>query len=147
MSGKAERLLPWAWAGLGAAVTTIIALNVDIGESQKLAIIQSIISVASIFIGFLGTALAIVLSFFDREIFRKLASKQTDKKLIRYILDPIYGLFSTVVICMTMLIWTDETVFIATSTLLGFSIAYSLAAMTRINRPIQNILDSVRNNE
>ncbi|MEM6394559.1 MAG: hypothetical protein AAF797_17465 [Planctomycetota bacterium] len=122
--------------------------SVAVDQSAYLAALGAVVSVTSIFAGFLGTATAIVVSFFDREIFRRLAAHDLDRTLVQFMLRAVYGLTAASVISIALMIVDKESsIAVILLGLLGFACVFSVLAMHRVLVPLKRILDDVRRND
>ena len=138
-----EKWYPFALAWPGMVLAVAIALYGDFTEGQRLAILQSVISVAAILLGFLGTILALVVSFSDREVYKRLAARGFGNVLLGYLLKPMYGLFVVVILSLALLIWPSGWMAMSCVAGLGFAGTYAVLAIHRIKRPLWNLVQSV----
>lgn len=141
MTGTCERWYPYWLALPGPVITLLVARYIEFDEAHKLAILQSIISVAAILIGFLGTALAIVTSFMHREIMLRLAALGQIKVMVHFFTQPMYGLFITLIMSVGLLVWDDGWQAYVFVGILGYAAVFSLLCIQRLHLPLKNIVE------
>jgi len=142
VSGRFERWYPFYFCWLGGIVALLLWRHVDLEDDQRLALLQSLISAAAILSGFMGTALTVVLGFSDRRIMRLLRQYGHDVLLVRFMYTSIVGLL-LVVACSLLAIctpWKSSCLDYFLAFLLGTSVGFSVLALVRLHRPLQNIL-------
>lgn len=144
MSGTTEKRIPW-WGGfIGAIAALLIAKNVNISDEKAMAILQSLGTFASIMIGFMATALTIVLSFSDRPLFRRLANDLLHKRLFGFMGGSIYGAFGVVVFSVVLLFNCSPGVLtFSVATALGFCVGFSITAAYMVKYPIQKLIENL----
>lgn len=147
MNRTIEKIYPWVAALLGTVAIDFADLQMDITKAERSDILQAITGIASILAGFLGTALSIVISFFDRSIFRRIQHNNADKDLVNYILSSIVSLVLLSVTCILLMIWDEASRLNSVSTYaFSFLIISSTLTTYRIYSPVKTIVHDVRTN-
>lgn len=144
-----ERWYPTLLAPIGVIVVLFIRQHFHFSLEQRMSIFNAAISIATIFFGFVGTALAIVLSFVHHRIFRRLTDRRQDELLISYMTTPLYGCSAVIMCSLTMIgFWGRSREFdSACLAMFGFSAFHVTLALWRLQNPIATLVRVVGEEE
>lgn len=145
MTGTTERRYPLALSWLGGLAALACQHYYQFDIDRKMAFLSSIISVASIFIGFLATVLAIMMSFYGHRIFKSLRATGHKKHLITFMLEPIYSLSVMVVLALvlTLFIHMNRVLDLVVVFLLGSAGMHAALCLVRLNGPLRLLIDKL----
>lgn len=130
---------------LGAAAVLVARRYLKVSETERLAVLSSIITAASIIFGFIGTVMTILATFFDKRVMKNLAALGAHRNLLRYFMHSLYAL--CVVIGISLLLtfsywrnWWGDTVMLA---ILGTSVAYGILSIMRLRKPLLQLAEKL----
>lgn len=144
MTGTLERRYPLLFCWIGGGLGVAAGWWIDVTEEVELALLQSLISISAILVGFLATALSIFLSISHYEVIKRLSAIGHDKRLMRFMLHVIYGLLAVVALSLLMIgLRMENRLGMAADFALGTAMGFSVLALHRLIAPIHNIIDQM----